>query len=360
VFQRIPEGLRILNCSELSLLGNLVLSEPVWINYNNKSRGIAIMHCVITGVAGFIGSSLCDRLLRDGHTVKGLDCFVDYYPEAIKRLNLVQAQENPKFELVEENLLSCDIEDLLSGADWVFHQAAQAGVRASWGKSFASYCDNNILSTQRLLEASKGNSKIQKIVFASSSSVYGLAESFPTREDLRPQPISPYGVTKLASENLMTLYASEFQVPTSSLRYFTVFGPRQRPDMAFHRFIRAALRGESLTLYSDGLQSRDFTFIDDIVEANILAASKGEVGGVYNIGGGTQATVNEAIEMIRACVGELTIKREPRQYGDARHTGADTSAARNVLGFMPKVSLKEGIKREVNWMKELLATLTDK
>jgi len=329
-------------------------------NYNSKLEGIANMHCVITGVAGFIGSSLCDRLLKDGHTVKGIDCFVDYYPAEIKRHNLLQAQDNARFEFIEEDLLSTNMDYLLEDADWVFHQAAQAGVRASWGEYFDSYCQNNVLATQRLLEASKGHKGIKKIVFASSSSIYGLAESFPTKENMRPQPISPYGVTKLASENLMTLYASEFQVPTASLRYFTVYGPRQRPDMAFNRFIRAALKSEELTLYSDGLQSRDFTYIDDIVQANVLAASNGEVGGVYNIGGGTQATMNEAIEIIRSHVGELSIRHEPRQFGDARHTGADTSAAKKVLGFAPRVSLAEGIGREVEWMKEHLATFTQK
>jgi len=313
------------------------------------------MHCIVTGVAGFVGSSLCDRLLADGHTVKGIDCFVDYYPRELKLKNLAKARENPRFTLVEENLLTTNMNSLLDGADWIFHQAAQAGVRASWGAYFESYTNNNILVTQRILEAATAFPQIKRIVYASSSSVYGNAERYPTLETDLPKPVSPYGVTKLAAEHLMCLYASESGLPTASLRYFTVYGPRQRPDMAFNRFAKAALKKEELTLYGDGEQSRDFTFIDDIVEGNILAAKSATPGGVYNLGGGSITTVNEVLTIIEGLVGPLKIKRFDKQRGDARHTGADTTRARSELGFSPKVALKEGLAREVSWMESLLA-----
>lgn len=308
------------------------------------------MFCLVTGAGGFVGSSICDRLLADGHTVRGIDCFVDYYPREVKERNIEGAKKSSKFSFIEENLLRADMNALLDGVELVFHQAAQAGVRASWGSYFSSYCDNNILATQRLLEAAKSKSHIKKIVYASSSSIYGNAETFPTSESVAPQPVSPYGVTKLAGEHLMSLYATEFSVPTVSLRYFTVYGPRQRPDMAFHRFISAALKGAELTLFGDGEQSRDFTFISDIVEANILAAQKGQPGRVFNIGGGTQATVNNVLDIIRSKTGDLRIRKDERQVGDARHTSADTSRARSELGYRPQVSLEQGIARHIDFL----------
>ncbi len=313
------------------------------------------MHCVVTGVAGFVGSSICERLLSEGHTVTGIDCFVDYYPRAIKENNLQTSLKYKTFSFLEENLLTVDMIKLLDGAEWIFHQAAQAGVRASWGSMFEGYSNNNIVATQRLLEHAKKSRSLKKIVYASSSSVYGDAESYPTTEDLRPRPVSPYGVTKLAGEHLMVLYSKEFSVPTVSLRYFTVFGPRQRPDMAFNRFIKAALQGEELTLFGDGEQSRDFTFISDIVEANILAAQKGVAGAVLNIGGGTNATVNQVLDILGKEIGSLKINRQERQSGDARKTSADCRRASEMLGFSPRVSLKEGVIKEIEWMKGLLA-----
>jgi nucleoside-diphosphate-sugar epimerase len=293
-------------------------------------------------------------LLTLGYDVIGVDCFVDYYPRAIKERNLARARSHERFRFIEGDLGVLNLPEILSGVDYVFHQAAQAGVRASWGDYFSSYCAHNIVATQRLLDAVRANGAVKKVVYASSSSIYGNAEKFPTPESVRPQPVSPYGVTKLAAEHLMSLYASEFKVPTVSLRYFTVFGPRQRPDMAFNRFIRAALQGKELTLYGDGEQSRDFTFIDDIVAANILAAERGEPGSVFNVGGGTQATVLQIFELLRSEVGALNIRREERQAGDARHTGADCTKIRAELGFTPKVSLAEGIAREVAWMRDEL------
>ncbi|MFM1849137.1 MAG: dTDP-glucose 4,6-dehydratase [Pseudomonadota bacterium] len=294
---------------------------------------------------------MCDHLLAAGHSVVGIDAFVDYYPRAAKERNLSAARRNSQFKFIEGDLLSTDIDSLLGGADWVFHQAAQAGVRASWGDYFSSYTANNVLATQRLLDGVRRTTTIQKVVYASSSSIYGNAESYPTREEAMPRPVSPYGVTKLAAEHLMVLYATEFGVPTVSLRYFTVYGPRQRPDMAFHRFIKAGLRGDEIVVYGDGEQSRDFTFISDIVGANVAAAEFGAPGTVFNLGGGTQATVNDVLGIVESHVGPLTIRREARQAGDARHTRADTTRALRDLRFRPSVTLEEGIGREVEWLR---------
>lgn len=311
------------------------------------------MRCLVTGAAGFIGSSLSEELLEDGHEVVAIDSFVPYYPRKLKENNLKRSKDFDNFRFVEDNLLTVDLDTLCDGVELVFHQAAQAGVRASWGKYFNSYTDNNILATQRILEHVKTLSSLKKVVYASSSSVYGDVETLPTKEDMRPQPVSPYGVTKLAAEHLMVLYARVFSVPTVSLRYFTVFGPRQRPDMAFNRFIQAGLRQEPLTLYGDGEQSRDFTFISDIVNANILAAEKGKTGAVYNIGGGTTATVNEVLGIIESFIGPLKIEKHERQAGDAKHTSADCSLAAKELGFKPAVSLVDGIEQEVKWLEQV-------
>lgn len=314
------------------------------------------MRCVVTGAAGFVGSSLTDALLAAGHEVIGIDCFIDYYPRAIKERNLQAARQSKNFQFIEDSLLNVDLVKLLQGAHWIFHQAAQAGVRGSWGKDFEIYTDNNILATQRLLEAAKNSDvrkTLKKIVYASSSSVYGHAETLPTTEDILPQPISPYGVSKLAAEHLMVLYQKEFSVPTISLRYFTVYGPRQRPDMAFNRFIRAGLTGEQIVIYGDGEQSRDFTFIDDIVAANIAAAQSTTSELVLNLGGGNRVTVNYVLDALRNIIGkDLNVRYQDRQYGDAQHTGADTARAKSALSFQPKVALEEGLRREVAWLKE--------
>ena len=312
------------------------------------------MKALITGAAGFVGSHLADRLLEAGHQVVGIDCFLDYYPRAMKERNLTQARANARYSFVEASLVNADLEALLDGVDWVFHQAAQAGVRASWGADFRIYSDNNVYATQRLLEACRGR-QLKRFVYASSSSVYGDTDDLPMRETGMTRPVSPYGVTKLASEHLTWLYWKNYGIPTVSLRYFTVYGPRQRPDMAFHRFIRSVLLDEEITLYGDGSQSRDFTFISDIIEANIAAAERDVAGRIFNVGGGSRTTINEVI----ATIGELT-GREPRvrrlevQKGDVRHTAADTSAARDALEFRPRVGVREGLQREVEWLRELI------
>jgi UDP-glucose 4-epimerase len=308
---------------------------------------------LVTGAAGFIGSTLAGSLLEAGHEVVGIDCFLDYYPREAKETNLSSMRDNSRFRFVEASLVDADLGELVQGVDWIFHQAAQAGVRSSWGEDFRIYSDNNVYATQRLLEACRGGS-LSKFVYASSSSVYGDTADLPMRETSTPHPVSPYGVSKLAAEHLVWLYFRNFGLPTVSLRYFTVYGPRQRPDMAFHRFINSVLDDTAIVLYGDGEQSRDFTFVGDIVAANIAAAMSGSRGGVYNLGGGSRTTVNEVIETIGSLIGrEPRVDRREVQKGDVRHTAADTSAARREIGFDPKVSLAEGLSRQVDWQKTL-------
>lgn len=306
---------------------------------------------IVTGAAGFIGSSLAQRLLDRGHRVVGVDCLTDYYDVRIKRANLAPLLAGDRFTLIERPILEVDWRPLVEGCDVVYHQAAQAGVRASWGRSFDCYTDWNVLSTQHLLESLKGTAT--RLVYASSSSVYGETDRLPMSETDRPQPMSPYGVTKLAAEHLCVLYCRNFGVHTVALRYFTVYGPRQRPDMAFHKFIRAARLGQPIRIYGDGEQTRDFTYIDDALEANLLAAALGEPGGVYNIGGGSRISVNDVLEILERVVGtRLHIERIDRQKGDVTHTYADTTRAREHLGFSPRVDLETGLRREAEWFDQ--------
>jgi nucleoside-diphosphate-sugar epimerase len=271
----------------------------------------------------------------------------------VKEGNLASLRGSGRFRFVEASLVDADLAPLVEGVDWVFHQAAQAGVRSSWGEDFRIYSDNNVYASQRLLEACRGAKGLAKFVYASSSSIYGDSEALPTREDATPKPVSPYGVSKLAAEHLAWLYWKNFGLPTVSLRYFTVYGPRQRPDMAFHRFIHWVMDGEPIVLYGDGEQSRDFTFVADIVAANIAAARSGSAGAVYNLGGGSRTTVNDVIATIGRLVGrEPVVDRREVQMGDVRHTAADTSAARRDLGFAPRVTLEQGLALQVEWQKE--------
>ncbi|MGM0688554.1 MAG: NAD-dependent epimerase/dehydratase family protein [Bacillota bacterium] len=299
--------------------------------------------CLVTGTAGFIGSHLAGRLLEKGCRVIGVDSFTDYYDPKIKEKNISGLNGYPSFTLFRDDLIDIDF-SRFNDVEWVFHQAAQAGVRASWGKEFACYTRNNILSTQRLLEWVR-SSRVERLVYASSSSVYGDTGKLPMHEEDLPRPLSPYGVTKLAAEHLCNLYHHNFSVPVVSLRYFTVYGPGQRPDMAFHRFISAILRGEELVVYGSGEQTRDFTFIDDIVEANLAAARADQaVGKVYNIGGGSRISVNGILEIIGRLTGrEIRFRRESVQAGDAPHTYADTTRARQDLDFIPKTPLEKGL-----------------
>jgi UDP-glucose 4-epimerase len=314
------------------------------------------MNALITGVAGFIGSHLAERLLADGAIVTGLDCFTDYYPRALKEANLSAVAGRSGFRLVETAVADADLEGLLRGTTHVFHLAAQAGVRKSWGRDFRVYTVNNIEATQLLLEACVGK-PIERLVYASSSSVYGDDVAIPMREDALPQPVSPYGVTKLAAEQLCHLYCVNYAVPATSVRYFTVYGPRQRPDMGFHRFLRAVLTDEPVTLYGDGEQTRDFTYVSDAVDATVAAAARGVPGRAYNVGGGSRVSINDVLRIVERCAGRpVRIRREPPQKGDMRDTYADTARARADLGFSPRVRLDEGIDAECRW---LAGTLQD-
>jgi nucleoside-diphosphate-sugar epimerase len=312
------------------------------------------MRALVTGAAGFIGSTLCDRLIADGADVVGLDCFTDYYPRAIKQQNLEGLQTAAGFRFVESRVQDADLASLLADRTHVFHLAAQAGVRKSWGRNFEIYTVNNIDATQLLLEACT-QARLEKIVYASSSSVYGDQVPMPMREDTVLQPVSPYGVTKLAAEQLCHLYQVNFGLPTVALRYFTVYGPRQRPDMGFHKFLRAAILGEPITLYGDGEQTRDFTYVHDAVTATVAAAIQGVPSRVYNVGGGSRVTVNEVLEMIGRVSGRRPIITvDAAQKGDMRHTYADTSRARADLGFVPAVGLEEGLAAEYQWLSKNL------
>ena len=308
------------------------------------------MRALVTGAAGFIGSHLSAALLDSGASVTGIDSFTDYYSRAIKEVNLGTVKGRPGFSFVEAAIQDADLTALLTGVTHVFHLAGQAGVRKSWGGDFDVYIRDNIEATQRLLEA-VARMPIQKYVYSSSSSVYGNHVPLPMREDTYLQPLSPYGVTKLAGEHLGNLYCANHGVPAVSLRYFTVYGPRQRPDMAFQRFLTAARDGTPITMYGDGEQTRDFTFVADIVAANMAAAAQGRPGSVYNIGGGSRVTLNHVLDLIRNVTGKtIEVRREPEQKGDMRHTYADTSAARRDLQFSPRVTLESGLDQQYRWL----------
>ena len=308
------------------------------------------MKALVTGAAGFIASHLCGELLDRGAEVTGIDCFADYYPRAIKEANLQSLTPRPRFSFVESTIQGADLDRVLEGVTHVFHLAAQAGVRKSWGQDFRVYTTNNIEATQVLLEACVGK-PLHRLVYASSSSVYGDAATIPMREDAVPHPLSPYGVTKLAAEHLCHLYSANHGVPATSVRYFTVYGPRQRPDMAFHKFLKAAQLGEPIPVFGDGGQTRDFTFVADAVAGTIAAGERGVPGRAYNLGGGSRVSLNEVLAMVGRVTGQpLHIERGPAQKGDVRDTYADTSLARTDLGFQPTVSLADGLAEEYRWL----------
>jgi nucleoside-diphosphate-sugar epimerase len=312
------------------------------------------MRAFVTGAAGFIASHLIAALLDRGAEVTGIDSFTDYYPRAIKEANLRVNADRDGFHFIHGSVQHTDLPALLEGKTHVFHLAAQPGVRKSWGRDFKIYTENNVDATQRLLEACVGR-PLERLVYASSSSLYGDTVAIPTREDALPRPVSPYGVTKLAAEQLCYLYWVNHRVPTTSVRYFTVYGPRQRPDMAFHRFIKAALGDEPITLYGDGEQTRDFTFVSDAVAATIAAGERGVPGHAYNVGGGSRVSMNQVLEVLERIAGKkLSIARQPAQKGDMRDTYADTTLARTELGFVPSVSLEQGLETEYRWLARLL------
>lgn len=300
---------------------------------------------LVTGCAGFIGSNLADRLLNDKFDVIGIDCFTDYYPERIKNDNISQSLKNPNFKLIKQNITDMDE---YPDVDYVFHVAAQAGVRGSWGKSFDTYVKNNIEATQKLLEYYK-NKKLIKFVYSSSSSVYGDS-SLPMKETNMLKPVSPYGVTKLAAEHLCYLYWKNYNVPTISLRYFTVYGPRLRPDMAIYKFLKSINNNDEISVYGDGNQTRDFTHVTDVVEANRLASESAQVGQVYNIGGGNRITVKDLINIIEMNTGKTAkIKLIEKQKGDVEDTWADINKAKKELKWDPKIKITDGITSFTKW-----------
>ena len=305
------------------------------------------MTVLITGVAGFVGSALARHLLAAGERVVGVDSLTDYYDPGLKKENLATIPEEG-FSFVGEDLNTADLDELLAGVSVVFHEAGQPGVRKSWGEDFATYVDANVLATQRLLEAARRAPDLQRLVYASSSSVYGNAASYPTTEDDVPRPHSPYGVTKLAAEHLCTLYAENFGVPTVSLRYFTVYGPGQRPDMAFNRFIRSALGGRPVEVFGTGEQIRDFTFVDDVVAANLLAAKESvRPGSVFNVSGGTSISVNEVLDVLSEIAGRtLEVERKGAVAGDVRQTGGSAERIRGELGWNPTVDIRSGLRAQ--------------
>ncbi len=311
------------------------------------------MKVVVTGAAGFIGSHLTERLLAAGDEVVGIDCFTDYYERARKEKNLELSRAHAKFSFEELDLVDADLRPVLDGSAVVYHLAGQPGVRPSWGNQFDQYVRDNIIATQRLLECLKGSS-IQRLVFAGSSSVYGDAEMFPTKESALPRPVSPYGVTKLAAEHLTHLYTRNFEIPAVSVRYFTVYGPRQRPDMAFARFMQALADGLEIEVYGDGEQTREFTYVSDAVEGTIRAAGADVVGQIFNLGGGSRVTVNQVLATLEE-ISHIKVRRQnlPAAPGDPRHTGASINLARERLGWEPRVSLREGLAKQWQWFQDM-------
>ena len=306
------------------------------------------MKALVTGCAGFIGSHLVDKLLEQGHWVIGIDCFTDYYPREMKEANISNALNHKNFEFIEKDILEME-KGKFPEVGYVFHLAAQAGVRASWDKSFEIYTRDNVQATQKLLEFYKER-KINKFVYASSSSVYGDAE-LPMREESLLKPVSPYGVTKLAGENLCYLYWKNYGAPVISLRYFTVYGPRQRPDMAIHKFVKAIFKGDEITVFGDGTQTRDFTFVDDAVKANILASESDSVGEVFNVGGGSRISVNDLIGMMENIIGRRAkVKYVEKQKGDVRDTLADVNKAEEMLSWNPKININKGLRKYIEWI----------
>jgi UDP-glucose 4-epimerase len=314
------------------------------------------MTVLVTGCAGFIGSHLTETLLERGDEVVGIDCFNDNYGRDQKLRNLRHFMDWERFEFVPIDLARGDLDDVTAGCDTIFHLAAEPGVRSSWGARYLQYVQNNVIATQHVLEAVKQRPQV-RVVYASSSSIYGDAEQRPTSEDALPGPLSPYGQTKLSAEHLCSLYHASYGLDTVSLRYFTVFGPRQRPDMAFHIFCRAAIEATPLTVFGDGRQTRDFTYVKDVVAATIAAAEAPlEQWRVFNVGGGTPTSIRAVLELI----GELAARKLEVDYldterGDVRDTAADTTRAETTLGFAPTTTLADGLGAEFEWLAELIA-----
>jgi UDP-glucose 4-epimerase len=311
---------------------------------------------LITGAAGFIGSHLTEQCLARGWDVTAIDDFTDYYDPSLKHENIADAAEHPNCTLIEGDLLQLDLVSLLDGVTAVFHLAAQPGVRASWDE-FERYVSLNVHATKRLLDAAR-EAPLDRFVIASSSSVYGDAEALPTNETLTLRPVSPYGVTKAATEHLAYVYWRNYAVPTVWLRYFTVYGPRQRPDMAFNRLISRALGGEPFEVFGDGEQTRDFTFVADAVAGTIAASQAGRCGVGYNLGGGATRSMNSVFDMLATLIDRpVECRYHERQTGDARDTAADIASARDELGYEPSVAFEAGLEAQVKWQRARQFTL---
>lgn len=306
------------------------------------------MRYVVTGSAGFIGRHVCTALLAEGHEVVGVDAYTDYYDPVRKRANTAWLSSRDRFTPVERDLVTEPLDDLIEGCAAVIHLAGQPGVRLSWAEGFDTYVDRNVNASQRLLEAAR-RTRVPRLVFASSSSVYGNAASYPVSEDSPTRPFSPYGVTKLAMEHLAGAYVENWRVPVVMLRYFTVYGPAQRPDMAMHRFIDRVAAGEPVPVYGDGRQVRDFTYVGDVATATTAAACEDLAPGtVMNIAGGSSATVTDVLALVGDSVGRpVVVDRLPPQPGDVRTTGATIERACRLLGWAPEVTLEAGVAKQV-------------
>lgn len=309
--------------------------------------------CLVTGAAGFIGSHLTEALLAKGHEVVGVDAFISYYPRPIKEKNLEVARGNSRFQFHELDLRAAELGPIVEGCDVIFHEAAMAGLMKSWSE-FELYVTCNMIATKRLLEAAR-DAKIPQIIHISTSSVYGKEATGP--EDSPLTPFSPYGITKVAAENLCRSFEANFGLPVTVLRYFSVYGPRQRPDMAYNILIRNLFKGESFTMYGDGEQTRSNTFVADCVNATILAYEKRSValGQVFNVGGGEIITLNQVIRMLEEIMGEkANIQRKPPRPGDQKHTAANIGKISGMLGYHPATRVLDGLKAQVEWEKGIL------
>ena len=307
---------------------------------------------LVTGAAGFIGSSIAEKLLKDGFRVIGIDSFTNFYSKKIKQKNLEFCKKNKNFSLIQKEIQKIDFIPLFKKTDYLFHMAAQPGVRTSWGNNFEKYSINNILVTQRLLEQAKISKSLKKIVFASSSSVYGNQNGKMNEDKTKTKPVSPYGVSKLAAEHLVKAYVENFNLPVIMLRYFTVYGPKQRPDMAIMKFVIKSILKRPITIYGDGTQKRDFTFIDDIVNATISSINVSKPGEIINIGGGEVISIRKVISILEN-ISEYKPKilYKPFSNGDVLRTEADISKAKKLLGFKPKTSLRDGLYLEYEYVQ---------
>jgi len=310
---------------------------------------------LITGVAGFIGSSLAEKLLKDNFKVIGIDSFTNYYSPHIKEKNIENCLKHSNFSFIHQDLDTLDLSTIFENTEYVFHLSAQPGARASWGKGFTTYVKNNISVTQKILESLKNNTTLKKFIFASSSSVYGNQSSIMNEDTSLTKPVSPYGVTKLASENLVNLYFKNYEIPIISLRYFTAYGPKQRPDMAFTRFFHSIIKDKKLIIFGNGEQTRDFTYVDDVVKATMNAAASDHVGEILNIGGGSVFSLMQITEFMKEITEkELEIDFKKEQKGDVKHTSADISKSENLINYKSNTDIKYGLTQQYEYIKNNL------